>query len=85
MSLREKVFVVLALTVFALSAWALGFYLLTPGLNNWLTLEQIRDRLTADLPKGTPLSEIDKYLSSNEVSHGYREQDNEVGAMIPYI
>jgi hypothetical protein len=54
-------------------------------LNNWLTLEQINQRVSVDLPYGTALSGIDKYLSDNHVEHTYYEPANEVSAMIRYI
>ena len=54
-------------------------------LNNWLTLEQINERVTTDLVHGTPLAEIDQYFTSNNVEHSYVARTNEVYAMIHSI
>jgi hypothetical protein len=37
------------------------------------------------LPYGTPLLDIDKYLSDNHVEHSYYEPANEVSGMIHFI
>jgi hypothetical protein len=41
--------------------------------------------VSADLPRGTPLSKIDKYFTDNDVEHSYYEPANEVSAMIHSI
>jgi hypothetical protein len=48
-------------------------------------LEQINRRVSADLPHGTPLLDIDKYLTANHIEHSYYEPASEVSAMIHFI
>ncbi len=85
MSFRAIFFAVAALTFFLLSAWGVTLFLRAGRLNNWLTLAQIKERVSADLPRGTPLSKIDRYFTDNNVEHSYYEPGNEVSAMIHSI
>jgi hypothetical protein len=72
-------------TIGAISIWGLISFFSAQRLNNWLTLEQIDERVRSDLVRGTPLSEIDRYFSSNRVEHSYFERSNEVYAMIHFV
>jgi hypothetical protein len=85
MPLRQIVTGIVGLTICAFSIWGLILFMSADRLNNWLTLEQINERVRSDLVRGTPLSEIDKYFTSNHVEHSYVERTNEVYAMIRFI
>ena len=85
MSLRQIAIVAVGLAFLLSAAWGLNLFLRAGRLNNWLTLEQINHRVSADLAAGTPLSEIDKYFTDNQVEHSYYEPGNEVSAMIHFI
>ena len=85
MSFRQISVVVAGLVFLLTSAWGINLYLRLGRLNNWLTLEQINRRVLADLPQGTTLLDIDKYLTDNHVEHSYYEPANEVSAMIHFI
>jgi hypothetical protein len=85
MSLRQIVIVIVGLAFVLSSAWGINLYSRLGRLNNWLTLEQINERVSTDLTVGTPLSEIDKYFSDNAVEHSYVARTNEVFAMIHSI
>jgi hypothetical protein len=85
MSLRQIVMVIVGLAFFLSSAWGLNLFLRAGRLNNWLTIEQINERVSADLALGMPLSEIDEYLANNSIEHSYIVRTNEVYAMIHYI
>lgn len=54
-------------------------------LSNWLTLEQIRERVSMALPRGSPLSVIDQYFAENKIEHSYYEKTNQVFARIDNI
>jgi hypothetical protein len=85
MSVRAIFFAVAALTFFLLTACGLTLFFRAGRLNNWLTLAQIKERVSADLPRGPPLSKIDRYFTDSEVEHSYYEPGNEVSAMIHSI
>ncbi len=85
MSLRQIVIVAVGLAFLLSAAWGLNLFLRAGRLNNWLTLEQINKRVSADLPRGTLLPEIDKYFTDNKVEHSYFEPTNDVSAMIHSI
>ena len=67
------------------SAWAQDLIPVERKLNNWLTLDQIKERVSADLPRGTSLAEIDRYFSDNRVEHSYHKKTNQVFARIDNI
>ena len=54
-------------------------------LHNWLTLEQINERVSKDLAKNTPLSKIEKDFTENDIEHSYYEKMNQVFAAIRNI
>src|SRR5260370_38441536 len=85
MSIKQIVFTVLGIIICLFSIWGLVLDLRAERLNNWLTLEQIDQRVRTNLPPGATLSEIDRYFSVNNVEHSYYEPGNEVAAMIHSI
>lgn len=76
---------IVGLTICLLATWSAIVYSRAGRLNNWLTLQQISERVRADLPVGAPLSEIERYFESSQVEHSYVERTNEVYAMIHRI
>jgi hypothetical protein len=85
MSLKQIAIAIAGLAFVLSLTWGLNLYLRLGRLNNWLTLEQINRRVSADLPQGTTLPDIDKYLSDSHIEHSYYEPANEVSAMIHFI
>jgi hypothetical protein len=85
MALKQIVFAIVGMTICTLSIWGLVLFFRAERLNNWLTLEQIRQRVATDLVRGTPLPEIDRYFTSNNVEHSHVERTNDVYAMIHFI
>ncbi|SRR6266436_2832269 len=85
MHLKQVAIVMVGLTFFLSSAWGLNLFLRAGRLNNWLTIEQIRERVSTDLPPGTPLSEIDEYFIRNDIDHDHVVRTDEVYAMIHHI
>jgi len=75
----------LGLSVCLLLGWSLDPIVMQKRLHNWLTLEQINERASLDLPRGTPLTHIDRYFKENKVEHSYYEKTNQVFAMINNI
>lgn len=65
--------------------WGTILFLRSGRLNNWLTIEQINERVSRDLPSGAPLSEIDGYLTKSGIEHSYVLRTNEVYGMIHSI
>ncbi|MCA1452425.1 hypothetical protein I6F35_04225 [Bradyrhizobium sp. BRP22] len=84
-AVRQPIVAAVVLIFFISTIWGLALFLHAERLNNWLTLAQINERVTRDLPLGTPLSEIDRYFTENNVEHSYVERTNEVYAMIRFI
>jgi hypothetical protein len=85
MSTRQIAMLIVGLAFVLSSEWGIYLYFQAERLNNWLTLEQIAGRVSTDLPRGTSLSDIDKYFTENQVEHSYYQPTNEVFAMIRYI
>ncbi|MFH0297785.1 hypothetical protein AAFX91_11160 [Bradyrhizobium sp. 31Argb] len=81
----QPVVAAVGLIFFICTIWGLVVFLRADRLNNWLTLKQITERVTIDLPRGTPLSEIDRYFTENRIEHSYIKDINEVYAMIHFI
>src|SRR5258707_4834016 len=77
MSTTRIIVAILCLALCLSLTWMLIPFLHPGRLHNWLTLEQINERVTADLTNGMSLSEIDKYFTANGVEHGYYEKNNQ--------
>jgi hypothetical protein len=78
-------FAIMGLTICLIATYAAIAYSKAARLNNWLTLQQIDERVRIDLPIGTPLPEIEKYFASNQIEHSYVVRTNEVYAMIHHV
>ncbi len=85
MSTTRITVAILCLALCLSLTWMLIPFLHPGRLHNWLTLEQINERATADLTNGMSFSEIDKYFTASGVEHGYYEKNNQILAIIRNI
>ena len=76
---------IVALATFLPGASARNLMFVDNRLNNWLTIEQIRERVFEDLPQGTPLVEINGYFIRNNIEYSYYEKTKVVLARIDNI
>jgi hypothetical protein len=82
--MRKTIATIVALGLCLPFAWA-GNLIGVNRLNNWLTLEQIRDIVNRDLPHGIPLAKVERYFTENNVKYTYYPKTNQVFALINNI
>lgn len=54
-------------------------------IHRFLTLDQIRSRVVADLPVGTTIEQANKYFTNNSVEHSLSPDGKTMGGIITWI